>query len=194
MRRATRTLIDEGLLIQHQGRGTFVASQLLEQSFAQEIISTAEALDRDGVQYDTRVVRRALEPAAPHIAAHLRLPDSEAQVVALRRVRSVEGTPVFILDNYVVASLCPGLEGMDLTTRPLFAVLEKEFGLVITGVQRTFQAQAAGEEVAALLKVEVGSPVLYLEQTSYEQETNPIEYSDVWIRGDKLRLSSWLRR
>jgi GntR family transcriptional regulator len=194
IRRATRTLLAEGLLVQHQGRGTFVASQMLEQSFAQEIVSTSEALDRDGVRYDTRVVRRSVEVAPQAVAAHLHLRDAEAQVAAIRRVRSVEGVPVFILDNYVVASLCPGLESADLSSRALFAVLEQDYDLRVSGVQRTFQAQAASAEIAALLGLAIGDPVLYLEQISYEQDGEPIEYSDVWIRGDKLRVSSWLAR
>lgn len=194
IRRAIKTLLAERMLVQQQGRGTFVASQMLEQSFAQEIISTSEALDRDGVRYDTKVVRRAVEVAAPEIAAHLHLLDHEAQVVAVRRVRSVEGTPVFVLDNYVIASLCPGLERADLGSRALFSVLEEDYEIVISGVQRTFQAQAAVPEIARLLRMEPGEPVMYLEQVSFEPDGQPIEYSDVWIRGDKLRVSSWLGR
>jgi GntR family transcriptional regulator len=184
VRRSMRSLIEEGLLVQHQGRGTFVGSPILEQSFAQEIISTAEALDRDGVRYVT----------TDNVAGHLHLAYKDGLVVALRRVRSVDGLAVYVLDNYVVASRCPGLEVADLTKRPLFDVLEQDYGLVVDGVQRTFQAQIATAAIAELLQVGVGTPVLYLEQISYDKDAGPIEYSDVWIRGDKLRLSAWLRR
>ena len=194
IRRATRTLLAERLLVQHQGRGTFVASHMLEHSFAQEIVSTSEALDRAGVKYDTKVIRRSVEVASQSVAAQLHIREQDAQVFAIRRTRSVEGVPVFILDNYVVASLCPGLERADLAGRALFAVLEEDHDIVVSSVQRTFQAIGAPSEVAALLAVDPGDPVLYLEQISYEQEGTPVEYSDVWIRGDKLRISSWLRR
>lgn len=194
VRRALRTLTDEGLLVQHQGRGTFVGSQLLEQTFAQELISTAEALDRDGVRYDTRVVAQELTTAAEHVAGHLHLADAAAEVVAIRRIRSVGGMPTYVLDNYVVARRCPGLERVDLTTRALFSVMEEDYGVVVDGVQRTFQAQVASHAVAALLNISAGSPVLYLEQISYDPDSKPVEYSDVWIRGDQVRLSAWLRR
>lgn len=194
VRRAARSLIDEGLLVQHQGRGTFVGSKLLEQTFAQEIISTAEALDRDGIRYDTTVLSQELTTASETVAAHLHMADSDAQVVSIRRVRAVEGRPVYVLHNYLVASMCPGLESLDLRTRPLLATIEQEFGLHVDGVQRTFQAQVATSSIASLLGIGVGSPVLYLEQISYDDESNPIEYSDVWIRGDSFRLSAWLKR
>jgi len=194
IRRATRSLIDESLLVQHQGRGTFVGPPVMEQSFAQEIISTAEALDRDGLRYETTVISQALEPAADRVAGHLQLADDQANVVTLRRVRAVDGVPMFVLDNYVVAARCPGLETVNLTSRPLFTVLEQDYGVVVDGVQRTFQAQIATRPVAELLQISLGSPVLYLEQVSYDKKSNPIEYSDVWIRGDRLRLSAWLKR
>ncbi len=194
VRRSMRSLIEAGLLVQHQGRGTFVGSPILEQSFAQEIISTAEALDRDGVRYVTTVIRQGITEAADNVAGHLHLAYKDGLVVALRRVRSVDGLAVYVLDNYVVASRCPGLESADLTSRPLFDVLEQDYGLVVDGVQRTFQSQIATPAIAELLQVGVGSPVLYLEQISYDKDAGPIEYSDVWIRGDKLRLSAWLRR
>ena len=161
----------------------------MEQSLGQEIISTAEALDRDGLRYDTTVVSQSLEAAADRVAGHLHLADDQANVVALRRVRSVDNVPTFVLDNFVVAALCPGLETANLTSRPLFTVLEQDYGVVVDGVQRTFQAQIATRPVAELLQISVGSPVLYLEQVSYDKAANPIEYSDVWIRGDRLRLS-----
>lgn len=193
VRRAIRTLIDDRLLVQHQGRGTFVSPPQLAQTFAQEIISSAEALDRDGIRYETTVLDQALEEPSDRIAAQLQLGQGDA-VVAIRRVRSVDGGPMYVLDNYVVAGRSPGLETADLTNRPLFTVLEEDHGVVVDGIQRTFQAQIATPMVAELLRIDEGSPVLYLEQVSYDKASRPIEYSDVWIRGDRLRLSAWLQR
>lgn len=194
LRRALRSLIDDGLLVQHQGRGTFVRSSMLEQSFAQELISTAGALDRDGLRYETKVVSQTVTSASEHVAGHLHLPDAGAEVVAIRRVRYVAGMATYVLDNYIVARRCSGLEHVDLSSRPLFSVMEDEYGVVVDGVQRNFQSQVASHAIAALLNVAAGSPILYLEQISYEADSNPVEYSDVWIRGDQVRLSAWLRR
>ena len=43
-------------------------------------------------------------------------------------------------------------------------------------------------------RVPVGAPVLYLEQVTYLADGRQIEYSDVWIRGDRLKLTSLLTR
>lgn len=194
IRRSLRTLLDEDLLVQHQGRGTFVNGTTLEQSFAQEILSTSQALDRDGVRYETRVIRRAVEPCTPDTYSRLELPGDTSPVISLRRIRSVEAVRIFLLDNYLSADRFDGLEQHDLTNRRLFSVLESKFGIRIDTVHRTFQAVGATEEVARLLEVAPQSPVLFLQQTSYESGLKPVECSNVWIRGDRLKLSSWMQQ
>ena len=52
----------------------------------------------------------------------------------------------------------------------------------------------ATSSIATLLGVGVGSPVLYLEQISYDDESNPIEYSDVWIDSSRLRVVTYMSR
>lgn len=193
VRHAVRTLITEGLLIQIRGKGTFVRSQLLEQTFAQEVVSTAESLDREGVPYVTRVLSCRIVPAPGAIRAQLAL-DDDASVLAIRRVRSVEGQIVYLLENYVPVVWCPGFDSQRLTERTLFSILEEDYGIVIGSVRRTFAAQLPGHDVAEVMSHPTTSPVIYLEQISYTRTMEPVEYSDVWMRGDRVNISSWLRR
>jgi DNA-binding GntR family transcriptional regulator len=89
---------------------------------------------------------------------------------------------------------CPDIERVDFTLKSLFGVLEGEYGLVLASGRRTFAAQGAPPVVAEALGVSAGNPVLYLEQVTYLQDATPVEYSDVWIRSDRLKLSSLLTR
>ena len=45
-----------------------------------------------------------------------------------------------------------------------------------------------------MLHTDANEPVLYLEQVSYLSDGEPLEYSDVWVRGDKLRITTVLNR
>jgi DNA-binding GntR family transcriptional regulator len=112
----------------------------------------------------------------------------------MRRVRLIDGSPVAYLVNYVPADLCPGIEQQDFSRKTLFGVLENDYGMAISVGRRTFEAQAALGVVAEQLEIPVGTPVLYLEQVVYLGDGRPVEYSDVWIRGDRLRLTSLLSR
>ncbi len=194
LRRALRPLIEAGLLVQARGRGTFVSStREIEPPIVERMLSLAEALEQRGVAFTTEVC--SAEPVAPppRIAALLTLPPG-ARTARLVRRRTVAGTPIALLVNYVRCDLCPGIETKDFETRTLFGVVEHDYGLRIEWGRRTFEARAALPEVAAMLEIASGSPVVYLEQVAYLGGGVPIEYSDVWIRGDRVRLSWLLER
>jgi DNA-binding GntR family transcriptional regulator len=40
----------------------------------------------------------------------------------------------------------------------------------------------------------VGAPVQYMQQVTYLSDGRPIEYSDVWIQSEKLKVTSLLSR
>lgn len=193
LRRALRTLIDEGLLVQVRGRGTFVTSSSIEQPIGQELLSLAEGLEREGISFETEVLGASVSAAPERIAALLALDEGE-QVFEIRRRRLIDGIPVALLHNYVRRAFCPGIEANDFRRLTMFGLLEGVYGLHIETGRRTFEAQAASEEVASHLDVAPGAPILYLEQLTYLADERSIEYSDVWIRGDRLKLSSVLNR
>lgn len=193
VRRALQTLIDEGLLVQVQGKGTFVTSGSFESPIAQDLLSLAEALRLQGLEFATAVRAAGVTEPSELIRGLLGLPPG-ATVFRLERVRSVAGTPVALLVNYVRLDLCPGIDERDFAGKTLFGVIEQEYGLRIGSGRRTFEAQAAAAETAEALEVAEGTPLLYLEQVTYSADGTPIEYSDVWIRGDQLRLSAFLTR
>jgi DNA-binding GntR family transcriptional regulator len=193
LRRALRSLIEEGLLVQIRGRGTFVVSPALEQTIGQELLSLSEGLAREGVASETTVISQSLEVPSEAISGLLGLA-AGIQALHLRRVMQIEGTPVAYLSNWVRLDACPGIELRDFTNASLFGTLEGEYGLHIAVGRRTFEAQAADGEPATRLQVPDGAPILYLEQVTYLDDGRQIEYSDVWIRGDRLKLTSLLTR
>jgi DNA-binding GntR family transcriptional regulator len=193
LRKALDTLLEEGILTRVRGRGTFVASADIEQPIGQELLSLSEGLERAGIPFETRVLNQRLAPAPDPVAGLLGVAPAQ-EVLFIRRVRAIDNTPVAYIVNYVRTERCPGIEQWDFAVHTLFGTLEREFGLQIAVGRRTFEAQAALGDAAELLQIPVGAPVLYLEQVVYLADGTPIEYSDVWIRGDRLRLTSLLSR
>lgn len=193
LRRAIRTLIEEGLLVQVHGRGTFVGATGIEQPIAQQMSSLAQALSASGIRFATRVRDLRIEPPPERIGELLVLPRGDA-CYRLERLRSTEDGVLALLVNYLPTHLCPELDRNDLEHRSLYAVLEHDYRLTLASARRTFEATAARGSVAEALDVPAGHPVLYLEQVTRLQDDTPIEYSDVWIRGDRLRLTSMLTR
>lgn len=193
VRKSIQNLIEKGLLVQVQGKGTFVASNRLEQPLAQRLISYAEAMEEQGLSFKTRVLDKKIIQPSERISSFLGL-KHDSEVLYLKRIRTVGGIPIVLLENYVAINLCPLLKDVDFEKNTLFGAIENICGLKINWGQRNFEAQLLDKDKADLLMAPVGTPVLYLEQVTYLKGGVPIECSDVWLRGDKFRLSSIMKR
>jgi DNA-binding GntR family transcriptional regulator len=193
VRKAIAELIAEGLLMQTHGRGTFVAPHVVEQPLADRMVTFSEDLISKGIPYETRVLEQIVVGIKGRVAALLEVP-AGAKVFFLRRVRLVGGEPLIVLNNYVVYRDCPGIETVDFTHERLFQVLEDRYGLKQSRGRRTFQAQAADREIAHLLEMEPGDPVMHVEQLAYVENGAIIECSDLLLRGDCFRLIAGVSR
>lgn len=193
LRRALATLTDEGLLTQTPGRGTFVAAHPAPPSREGELRGIAEDFALQGLRVTTVVLRSEVAVPAPAVSAALHVL-ADDPVVCLRRVRSSDGVPIALLENFVRADLAPGLAEVDFEKVTLFDALEHRYGLPIASARRRFTARAATDDVAEHLHLSAGAPVLHLEQTTHLTDGRPIEYSDVWINSDEVSVSTVLER
>lgn len=194
VRRALHTLIEEGVLQQVQGRGTFVASHIPEQDFADPLRSMGEDLEARGIAYTTELITFELAvPPAP-ISQLLGLQAGQRAWRLERLRRNTAGEPIMFLRNWVSHTLCPGLPAGSLTDRGLFRVIEQECGVPILMGRRTIDAQEATVQVAERLAVRAGAPVMHVEQTTYTTGDRPLEFSDVWTPPGRISMSSIVRR
>ncbi|WP_198654884.1 GntR family transcriptional regulator [Albibacillus kandeliae] len=193
LRRALTTLLDEGLLRRVRGRGTYVASAIIEPAIAQRLSTLTEDFVRDGIPTEAIVLDCTLTVPPKPVAALLDLPQ-EQSALFLARFRRTEAGPVALMENYVRADLTPGIEAIDFSANSLFGTLEDRYRLKISSARRTFSAEAANERVSAALEMQPGAPVQYLQQITYLADGRPVEYSDVWINSNRLRVTSILSR
>lgn len=193
IRKAIEELIEQGQLLRIHGRGTFVAGKMLEQPLAERLVAVSEDLHEKGIPFETQVLEQTIANATGRIASLLGLADG-SPVFVLRRVRHVRREPLIVLHNYVVAEHCPGIAELDFAKYGLFETLEQCYHLPLDWGRRYFQAQSATFEIAELLDIVACDPVMYLEQLTYLKTGAPLELSEAWIRGNRFRLSSNLRR
>lgn len=195
LRKAVKALVEEGLLVQVQGRGTFVASRGFTGPVEHDTLSLAEAMSSHGLHPDTQLLARSTLEPTQRMVELLELPDdSPPRLVRLERLRTAQDSPVAYFVNYVRQDLCPHLDDSELTGHSLYELIEKAVGRRIAAGRRSFEARAADQDMAERLEVAVGTPLQYFEQITYLDDGDTVELSEVWVRSDRVRLTSLVTR
>lgn len=193
LRKAIGMLVSEGILERTQGKGTFVASDKVSYPFAQELTSFAEEMTRRGQVFHTQVLKQEIELAQDWLLDRLGAP-AGSRVLALERTRDVDGTPAVYMKNWILLDKCPGLDQEDFTKVGLFDAVERCSGERIKFGVRNFSARILDNEQARLVGRKPGDPILFMTQTTYGQDDNPIECSNFLLRTDQYQVSSVLYR
>lgn len=190
VRRALDELSRQGLVQREPGRGTFLADPKIHadfpylRSFTEEIERLgyrpgAELLSRREAEADEDIARRlAVEPGSP--------------VLLVRRLRTADGRAIFVCDSRLPLARFPALRDADYSVNSLYELLEDTAGRKITGAKQWISAAATDRDVAGLLELEVGRPVLQLERVTRVAGDLPIESVEAFFRPDRYRSYSEL--
>ena len=193
LRKSLNSLIKQGLLTKVQGKGTFVTSNIIQQQLASKLVSFAESMEQQGLNYTTVVIKQEVVVPDRKIISFLELKEGE-KINYVERVRLVENYPVMYLKNYIAVKTCPELVTDDLQHDTIFHLIEHKYQHKIKWGRRYFRAVPALGDVVQNLGVAVSSPVMHLEQVVYDSDSVPLEYSNVWINSEKFDIISTLDR
>ena len=187
LRAAIGHLVDGGLLVRKRGVGTQVVRAQLTRPL--ELTSLHDDLTRAGRRPTTSVLGLAETPAAPEVAAALRVPVG-APVVALRRLRCADGEPVALMTNHLPTGLID-LRVDDLVGHGLYELL-RAAGVRIRIADQSVGASAATAAQARHLGERKGGALLTMTRTAYDDEGRPVEHGHHLYRGSTYRFSTTL--
>lgn len=193
VKKGIQTLVDEGLLVQERGRGTFVAQPLMARPSNTRLLSFAESMDEQDIPYQTHVIEHRVEPASAMCAKKLGLACGAATLF-LTRIRSVRGRPAMFIESHLNLEACPGLEEIDFETESVFAAVERTSGKNIGHSQMTYSACVAGKARGAWLDCDEHAPVLNQDQLIHLQDGTPVEWGSVWLPANRCVLYSEITR
>lgn len=193
VRRAIAALVEEGLLVQMRGKGTFVSTTSISHPSGSCLLSFAESLKSQGVEFKTRVVRHEVVEADGFLSSKLACA-AGAPVLLLNRVRSTNGEPIIYFESALSLEAFPGLEEYDFNEVNLFETIEREYGVRIGYSKAQYAARVAGEERGSLLGVSPTAPVLHLQQQIFLENSVPVEWSNVWLRANRYVVGTVLQR
>ena len=191
VRQAMDLLVQDGLVYRRRGRGTFVAVPKIEQGLTQ-IISFSEDMRRRGFHAETAVLSSYVMSASQEIAENLDITHGE-EIAFLQRLRLADGDPLSIESSYLVHRLCPRVLEGDYARNPLREALENNYDLRLVRATQVIRAIAASEDLAQKLSIAPASPLFFIERISYSQYDRPVEFLQLYHRGDRYALYNELR-
>ena len=103
----------------------------------------------------------------------------------LERIRYGDQEPICYQLTTVLMKACPGLPSHDFSRESLYEVLAKDYGVIITRIDHLIRAIAADDYRAELLKIEPGTPLLFVTTTAYLENGSVIEMTASHYRADR---------
>ncbi len=187
VRQALSQLENEGMIRREKGRGTFVSQTYPQLWFLQSSQGFYDEAARKGHEVVSRLIRRELA-ALPGFAAEALGLEVGSEGVIMERLRWVDGRVVMYVVNYLVPSLAPAVMDADLVNGSLYRAFAEGAGFTVAGGRRVVEALTAEEELAELLEVDQGSPLLFVESVAWDESLVPVEFYRAWHRADRTKI------
>ncbi|EIL89024.1 transcriptional regulator, GntR family [Rhodanobacter glycinis] len=177
VRKAIAGLVEEGVLTQRHGAGTFVAERIIKPM--SRLTSFTEDLRARGLNPRSEFFERDVGEVTPEESMALNLSPG-VQVIRLHRVRYAGDEPLAIERTVVPASVLP--DPM-LVHDSLYEALEARGCRPRRALQR-LRAVLLNARHARLLHVPTGSAGLNIERRAFLDDGRVVEFTTSWYRGD----------
>jgi len=187
--RALANLVNDGYLKRIQGKGTFVAGTTIPLESVRYTRLRLEFADSDP-RFKIRVLGLSLAPGFEPANRLLRARKA-TKLWQVDRVFENRMGPMIFYRSYLPQTLFRDLDkiaGPLLEKTTLYEAIEKKYGLPTIFNQEMFSAVSASGEVAGLLGVGEGSPVLKIEMLSFTYKEKPYEYRISYCVTDTLKM------
>jgi GntR family transcriptional regulator len=199
VRDALSRLEMEGAISRKQGAGTFVNNPVLQiRSRLEEIWGYAAMLEAHGFTPSTELisadhVRADSSPFDKHTAGDLQLAPEEPLLLVTKLFRENDA-PVIVTRNSIPERLLTESYTEQDLSRPIYEFLELFTRQRLAYYVTDIVPLAADEEMAGLLKVKPGTPVVSFDEIGYNDNNEPIVKAHSYFRDDLLRLRLLRRR
>lgn len=189
VRQAMTELVNAGYIHRQRGRGTFVSTRRMEHPLEQ-LVSFSEDIRARGLNPGSQIL--LFEETAPpsEVAVHVQLPP-DTLLTRVKRVRLANDEPVGIHDAYLHrVTLTAG----ELEQNPSLYALLAEKGIHLGEGEDMIEAVAATKEVAHLLRVKTGAPLLRTTRFSWDTRGQFVEYVVALYHANLYQYRTRLKR
>lgn len=187
VRRAIEELVEEGYLTKQQGRGTFVNAPKMVRKVHQkdDVQSFTDACRENGMQAGAHVISRTVVDADAELASFFGV-DVDAKLICITRVRTADGMPVLLENNYYPLPEFTLLEREPLDDRSIFSVVGELTGHYPDSSNPCkLEISRADADTASMLSVPVGEPLFFMSVGFLDAEGIPFCFGRQYYVGSR---------
>jgi len=160
VRHALDTLVNDGYIKKHKGKGSIVSGTPKEIGIL-SIFGTTSAVGKKNLA--TRIISKPrVQKWEDSFFYELSEKEVEFGCIKIERLRLVKDVPVFYDVNYLPNLNLPRFCNRDISNKSLFEILRKYYQIEVKGGEQKLKAITAGKQVAEYLQIRQGAPVLHL--------------------------------
>lgn len=192
VRRAIESLVADGMLVRHQGKGTFVRRA----DFTSSLFRFFRYWDSHGERRipESRILSIESRAASAEAARELKL-SKNGQAIHLTRLRLFDGKPILYEEIWLPHDQFEPL--LDLAPEEfgdlLYPLYERLCGRVVANAIETLFAEPAQAHVTALLELQPDKPLIVIERLARGYDAAPIEWRRSRGPADRFRYRVEIR-
>lgn len=182
LRQALNKLVFEGLLVRKKGVGTRVAEKKVF-SEANKWLSFSQEMNVLGIKVHNFELHLSWQLSTNDESSFFKL-EEPTSIFTLERLRGKENFP-FV---YFISKFNPiiPITSSENFNRPLYEILEIDYGITVKTSKEEINAMAANSFVASKLMLEEGDPILVRKRYVYDINNIPVEYNIGYYRADSF--------
>ena len=189
VRRAVDDLVEDGYLERHQGKGTFVAAKRTPISVMSLSRRTSEGFQ---LRYQERkrsiIISKKEYPANRFEQEWLHLTPQD-NVLVLTRQMQLDGEPWMIDRATYSAKRFPGFFERIEDNTSTYALIEKDYGVIMNRAHREISLTYATNEQAKLLACSAGTPLFKTFKAVYDVQGEPVHLSSTFTQAENVVLT-----
>jgi len=187
VRRAIQELVKENILNRRQGKGTFVNVGKIKR----ELISLGSFSDiaiQSGQEPSSNIIEYRIREMGEELA-ELFNDDLNSTVLELKRVLSINETPLIIENSYFPISKFPNLEFYLNENVSLYKILEKYYNTQIVKAKKTLDTILSNKEHAEIFDCDPNSVMYFLKKHAFTTNGEIVHVSESCILSSRVTFS-----
>ena len=183
LRQAINKLVFEGLLTRKKGVGTKVNKKGVVGG-VQNWLSFSQEMKMLGIEIRNFELHLSFKLPTDVIANFFKITRETARCLVMERVRGRKEYPFVYFISYFNPAI--GMTGDENFNRPLYEMLENQYGITVKTSKEEISARLAGDFIAEKLEIAANDPILIRKRFVYDVNDNPVEYNIGYYKADSF--------